>query len=113
MPLNFSTGTNMSFLKEVRKEEKKLQEEGIGFHFPILKDAKLNSVWNLRKAGLGIIDNLSFIFAAGMALGMAKRERAVTALSSVIAFFVMYALINVLLVINGQILADNSIVIMF
>ena len=57
--------------------------------------------------------NLSFIFAAGMALGMAKRERAVTVLSSVIAFFVMYALINVLLVINGQILADNSIVIMF
>ena len=48
-----------------------------------------------------------------MALGMAKRERAVTVLSSVIAFFVMYALINVLLVINGQILADNSIVIMF
>lgn len=67
----------------------------------------------MKKAGLGIIDNLSFIFAAGMALGMAKRERAVTVLSSVIAFFVMYALINVLLVINGQILADNSIVIMF
>lgn len=66
----------------------------------------------MKKAGLGIIDNLSFIFAAGMALGMAKRERAVTVLSSVIAFFV-YALINVLLVINGQILADNSIVIMF
>lgn len=66
----------------------------------------------MKKAGLGIIDNLSFIFAAGMALGMAKRERAVTVLSSV-AFFVMYALINVLLVINGQILADNSIVIMF
>ena len=65
----------------------------------------------MKKAGLGII--LSFIFAAGMALGMAKRERAVTVLSSVIAFFVMYALINVLLVINGQILADNSIVIMF
>lgn len=64
----------------------------------------------MKKAGLGIIDNLSFIFAAGMALGMAKRERAVTVLSSVIAF---YALINVLLVINGQILADNSIVIMF
>ena len=61
----------------------------------------------MKKAGLGIIDNLSFIFAAGMALGMAKRERAVTVLSSVIAFFVM------LLVINGQILADNSIVIMF
>ena len=54
----------------------------------------------MKKAGLGIIDNLSFIFAAGI-------------LSSVIAFFVMYALINVLLVINGQILADNSIVIMF
>ena len=67
----------------------------------------------MKKAGLGIIDNLSFIFAAGMSLGMAKRERAVTVLSSVIAFFVMYALINVLLVINGQILADNSIVIMF
>ena len=41
----------------------------------------------MKKAGLGIIDNLSFIFAAGMALGMAKRERAVTVLSSVIAFF--------------------------
>lgn len=67
----------------------------------------------MKKAGLGIIDNLSFIFAAEMALGMTKRERAVTVLSSVIAFFVMYALINVLLVINGQILADNSIVIMF
>ena len=43
----------------------------------------------MKKAGLGIIDNLSFIFAAEMALGMAKRERAVTVLSSVIAFFVM------------------------
>ena len=61
----------------------------------------------MKKAGLGIIDNLSFIFAAGMALGMAKRERAVTVLSSVIGFFLIYALINVLFVIKCQILDNN------
>lgn len=53
------------------------------------------------------------LFCSWNGFGNGKRERAVTVLSSVIAFFVMYALINVLLVINGQILADNSIVIMF
>lgn len=35
-----------------------LKKEGIGFHFPILKGVELNHVWNLRKAGLGIMSNL-------------------------------------------------------
>ena len=58
----------------------------------------------MSKAGSVIFDNLPIIFAVGVAIGMAKKEKEVAALSAVIAFFVMHASINAMLTIDGQIL---------
>ncbi len=63
----------------------------------------------MSKAGSAIFDNLPLIFAAGVAIGMAKKEKEVAALSAVIAFFVMHVSINAMLTLNGEILADGSI----
>lgn len=63
----------------------------------------------MKKVGTGIFNNLPLIFASGVALGMAKKEKEVAVLSSVIAFFVMHLTINALLVIDGQVLVDNTV----
>ena len=63
----------------------------------------------MSKTGSAIFDNLPIIFAGGVALGMAKKEKEVAVLSAIIAFFVMHISINAMLVINGQILPDGSI----
>lgn len=63
----------------------------------------------MKRVGTGVFDNLPLIFASGVALGMAKKEKEVAVLSSVIAFFVMHLTINALLMIDGQVLSDNSI----
>ena len=49
-----------------------------------------------------IFANLPIIFAMGVALGMAEKEKATATLSSAIAFFVMHQTINSLLKINGK-----------
>lgn len=63
----------------------------------------------MSKAGSAIFDNLPLIFAVGVAIGMAKKEKEVAALSAVIAFFVMNVSINAMLINDGQILADGTI----
>ena len=63
----------------------------------------------LSKAGSALFDNLPIIFAIGCAIGMAKREKEVAALSAAIAYFVMNASVNAMLINSGQILADGSI----
>ena len=63
----------------------------------------------LSKAGSALFDNLPIIFAAGCAIGMAKKEKEVAALSAVIAYFTMNAAVNAMLVNSGQILDDGSI----
>lgn len=49
-----------------------------------------------------IFANLPIIFAMGVALGMAEKEKATATLSAAIAFFVMHQTINSLLNINGM-----------
>lgn len=51
----------------------------------------------LNAAGSIVFDNLPIIFAMGVAIGMAKQEKEVAALSSAIAFFVMHATIGALI----------------
>ena len=63
----------------------------------------------MNKVGSAIFDNLPLIFAVGVAIGMAKKEKEVAALSSMIAFFVMHVSISAMLSINGEILTDGSI----
>lgn len=63
----------------------------------------------MSKAGSVIFDNLPIIFAVGVAIGMAKAEKEVAALSAMIAFLVMHMSINAVLTITGKILPDGSI----
>lgn len=63
----------------------------------------------MNRVGSAVFDNLPLIFAVGVAIGMAKKEKEVSALSAVIAYFVMNTAINAMLTIGGEILADGSI----
>ena len=55
----------------------------------------------LSAAGSVVFDNLPLIFAIGVAIGMAKSEKAVAALSGAISFLVMHASISALIEANG------------
>ena len=63
----------------------------------------------MNKVGSAVFDNLPLIFAVGVAIGMAKKEKEVAALSALIAYFVMNVAINAMLVINGKITGDGEI----
>ena len=63
----------------------------------------------MNKVGSAVFDNLPLIFAVGVAIGMAKKEKEVSALSAVIAYFVMNTAINAMLINNGLILDNGEI----
>ena len=63
----------------------------------------------MNKVGSADFDNLPLIFAVGVAIGMAKKEKEVSALSAVIAYFVMNTAINAMLINNGLILENGEI----
>ena len=63
----------------------------------------------MSQAGNVIFDNLPLIFAVGVAIGMAKKEKEVAALAAMISFFVMHTTISAVLQVQGQILEDGSI----
>ncbi|MEO1051655.1 MAG: FAD-linked oxidase C-terminal domain-containing protein [Bacteroidota bacterium] len=49
-------------IDEVERQIKELEEElktaGLGYHFPVVTGADTKKVWNLRKAGLGLLSNM-------------------------------------------------------
>lgn len=55
----------------------------------------------LNRCGDIVFANLPLIFAIGVAIGMAKKEKEVAALAGAIAFFVMHAAISALLAVTG------------
>lgn len=55
----------------------------------------------LSAAGDIVFANLPLIFAIGVSIGMAKREKEVAALAGAIAFFIMHASIAAMIKING------------
>lgn len=70
----------------------------------------LNAILRVMSAAGDIVfANLPIIFAMGVAIGMAKKEKEVSALSAVIAYFVMNTAINAMLKISGQILESGQI----
>lgn len=64
----------------------------------------------MSKTGQVIFDNLALLFAMGVAIGMAKKEKEVAALSGAIAFLVMNMTISALIEVNGGVsaMAANS-----
>lgn len=64
----------------------------------------LNSILQvLSKAGDIVFANLPIIFAIGVAIGMAKKEKEAAALAAAISFFIMHASISAMIAINGGI----------
>ena len=62
----------------------------------------LNAIFQvMSEAGDIVFANLPIIFAMGVAIGMAKKEKEVAALAATIAFFIMHASIGALIEING------------
>lgn len=55
----------------------------------------------MSEAGNVIFANLPILFAMGVAIGMAKKEKEVAALAAVIAFFIMHASISAMINISG------------
>ena len=64
----------------------------------------------MSKAGSVVFDNLALLFAIGVAIGMAKKEKEVAALSGVVAFLIMNATISALINAKGGVEAmlENS-----
>ncbi|MBR3994237.1 MAG: PTS transporter subunit EIIC [Clostridia bacterium] len=64
----------------------------------------------MSKTGSVVFDNLALLFAMGVAIGMAKREKEVAALSGAIAYLVMNAAISTLITAKGGVeaMAVNS-----
>lgn len=64
----------------------------------------------MSKTGSAVFDNLALLFAMGVAIGMAKKEKEVAALSGAIAFLVMNTAISALINSRGGIAAmpENS-----
>ena len=56
----------------------------------------------LNSAGSIIFDNLPILFAVGVAIGMARSEKATAALLSIVAFFVMHSTIGSLITYTGR-----------
>ena len=64
----------------------------------------------MSRTGSAVFDNLALLFAMGVAIGMAKKEKEVAALSGAIAYLVMNTAISVLIRANGGVeaMAANS-----
>lgn len=70
----------------------------------------LNGFLNiLNSCGSIIFDNLPLLFAIGVAIGMAKQEKEVAALASVIAFFIMHTAIHSLLTLSGSLVTAPEV----
>ncbi len=64
----------------------------------------------MSKTGSVVFDNLPLLFAVGVAIGMAKKEKEVAALSGAIAYLVMNSAISTLIRANGGVeaMGENS-----
>lgn len=64
----------------------------------------------MAKTGSAVFDNLALLFAMGVAIGMAKREKEVAALSGAIAYLIMNTAISALITAKGGVeaMAENS-----
>lgn len=64
----------------------------------------------MSKTGSAVFDNLALLFAMGVSIGMAKKEKEVAALSGAIAFLVMNTAISALIAAKGGVetMAENS-----
>lgn len=56
--IEFTAGSQEELKEKADKLEQDMRGEGLGYHFPFITGADIKKVWNLRKAGLGVLSNL-------------------------------------------------------
>lgn len=56
--VEFARDTHEEILEIAAAMEAEMRSQGYGYHFPILYEGDVTKVWNLRKAGLGLLANI-------------------------------------------------------
>jgi len=55
--IEFARETREEIIEIAKKLEKEMRDSGYGYHFPVIFPPDLKKVWDLRKAGLGVLSN--------------------------------------------------------
>jgi FAD/FMN-containing dehydrogenase/Fe-S oxidoreductase len=55
--IEFARNTKEEILQISQALEKEMLEKGLGYHFPVIFPPDVKRVWDLRKAGLGVLSN--------------------------------------------------------
>ncbi|RDW20606.1 glucose-specific PTS transporter subunit IIBC [Oceanobacillus chungangensis] len=76
--------------------------------YPVLDYAWLQAIFTIMSsAGNIVFANLPVIFAVGVAIGLAKSDKGTAGLAALIGYLVMNATMNAILIITGNLAADN------
>ncbi|KAI3489676.1 hypothetical protein L1887_46731 [Cichorium endivia] len=76
--------------------------------YPFLDVGWLQAIFTIMSsAGSIVFANLSVLFAVGVAVGLAKSDKGTAGLAALLAFLVMNATINALLILTGKLAHDN------
>jgi PTS system maltose and glucose-specific IIC component len=76
--------------------------------YPFLDVDWLQAIFTIMSsAGAIVFANLSVLFAVGVAVGLAKSDKGTAGLSALLAFLVMNATINALLILTGTLAQEN------
>ena len=76
--------------------------------YPFLDVDWLQAIFTIMtSAGSIVFANLSVLFAVGVAVGLAKTDKGTAGLAALLAFLVMNATINALLILNGTLAHEN------
>jgi len=56
--IEFADNNKQKILQHIKNMQQEMQENGFGYHFPVIWDADTKKVWDLRRAGLGVLSNI-------------------------------------------------------
>lgn len=56
--VEFAANDEETIAKKAELMEKAMRSKNLGFHFPVIFGKDISRVWNLRKAGLGVLSNM-------------------------------------------------------
>ncbi|GAB4193651.1 MAG: FAD-binding and (Fe-S)-binding domain-containing protein [Thermoflexibacter sp.] len=58
LAVEISKDTQEEVIKIAQQIENEMKAKGLGYHFPLVLGEDIKKVWNLRKAGLGLLSNM-------------------------------------------------------
>lgn len=76
--------------------------------YPALNSEVIQAIFTVMKlCGSVVFDNLSLLFAVGIAVGMARSDKGTAGLAAVLCFIVMNKAINASLLLSGTLASEN------